>query len=1788
MSEEEKEDPVIEGSEDKDNLKSEALLNMLEDLESAQKKIKESENKYRSMFQNLMSGFGYHKIVLDEKGKPIDYIFLDVNEAFENITGLKKEEIVGKKSTEVLPGTNTDFDWIGTYGKIALEGGETRFEAHSKPLNKWFSVSAYSPEKGHFITIFDDITERKNAEEMIKASEERYRLLFNAGNDAIYLHGIDENGMPSKFVQVNEVACRMLGYSEKELLNKKPQEIDDPEVSKKIMPGVMKNLTRDKSALFDNVQITKKGKKIPVEISSHLIKLNNKSLVLSVVRDVSYRKEAEEKIKESEKKYRVIFDSSPNAIVVFDTKARIIDTNNKVSDWLGYAKEDVIGKNILSLSFMDAKSKATAMKNFLKRIAGKDIPPYDAIMKSKDGKTKIGRVTATLLKDENNKLLGDLAILSDVTKLKDAEEARKANEEKFNTLYNSLDIGVVSTDLEGNFIDFNDAYLKLTGYSKKELLKKNFRDITPKKWHKLEDKIVNEKIKKKGFSEKYEKEYIKKDGTIISTLHTAWLTRDENGKPKGIWGLVEDITERKKAEEAIKDSENRFRTLFKNVPFAYFILNKKGLIVEINQATLDLSGHKAEELIGKHIITKKIVPKRESTRILKAISQVIKGNPMPTETYTLLTKDGEERICEVAGFPIKLKEESLALGTIRDITDEEKSRKELKESETKYRVLTETMNEGVLIVDRKGTVLYTNKAAANLVGFDTAEEAIGTNSVHFVAPSHRLKVFKYLLETITTNKGNLKEFKALKRNGDEFWVESLSNSVIYEDKKAILVTLRNIDEKKEIANRLAESEELYRLISENSSDHIALIDLNGKYEYISPSHRNLWDDAQSKIGQDSFATLLPEDRKKMRGILKDHLKGGLKSLYKLHKNNYSLLISYRINSKQGIRNMEARANLIWRKNTNSLSVLLISRDVTERLKAKKNLEASEEKYRNLTENINDIVYSVNKKGIVTYISPAAQKYNFKKTDLVGKRLLDLVHPEDRKRIVKEYVQTMITGKEFPSIFRVLGRNDEVFWFEDHGKVIRDKDGKNVGISGVLRDVTERVAYEDKIKRHAASRELLNSILLESEHEKDTIRLMDFVLKKTVEFSDADMGGIYLKNDSSNDSFCVASQKNLPKNLRKDIGAEELRSNKNYKNVLVDGKIFHGSDPKKFSKPAKPAKIKHILSIPIKTDKQVKGCLNLAKKKGDDFPEDEIEPLKQICIELSSFIDKREAKKAKEAAAEGLKISEDRFRGIVESSFDVIFEMDLKGTVKYISPSVKEVSGWEPKEIIGNNMSIFLKTNDKKEIFKKMFKLLKDKKRVEIKTHLKNKKGEFMVVKAHAAPRMLNGKLISILGSYSNVTREEEAIGKLRESEERFKLASEAGADLTYEWNIKTGELRWFGNIDEALGYKKGKIKHDLENWLELIHPDDRKKLSGSVYLHKKSTKQITETYRMKNNDGSWSHWTDRALPVLDENNKPVKWIGAITNITQIKKAEEDLRATKDELETVFENSNDTIVYTNTRGKVVQVNASVKNLGGYLKEEMLGASLIGLNMFTPKSKAILLKKYAQRLLGLPSDSYVLDARGKDGQQIFLEITGSQAKRDGKVVGTIATLRDVTDRILKEKQLKEEKELAEQYIDIAGVFIMVLDKDGKIKTINKKGCDILKERKDNLIGKEWIKNYIPQRNRKQVKKIFEQLISGKLHTQEAVKSILLDSNGNEIPIEWHNTTIKDSSGKITGTLSSGVLLDESNEMETPPEPEEKNHRTTKSSKNKGKKTIKRKTTKKKNSSKNNKKSKVKKVQ
>ncbi len=234
-------------------------------IEELSRDLERKQKEYNSLFEEMNTGFAFHKIITDKQGNPIDYVFLKVNPEYERQTGLKADDILGRTALEVLP--KTEKRWIEIYGKVATGGKPTRFELYSPDIDKYFDVNAYSPFKNFFVTTFYDITLKKKAANLIEESEWKYRTVFQNMNEGMVFNQLvrDDDGeiVDYTIIDVNKSYEKIYGKTKQEIVGKKATEVY--------------NLT---SQDIKRIWVKNKGFKEPVSFDFH-DEDNNKSYRVS-------------------------------------------------------------------------------------------------------------------------------------------------------------------------------------------------------------------------------------------------------------------------------------------------------------------------------------------------------------------------------------------------------------------------------------------------------------------------------------------------------------------------------------------------------------------------------------------------------------------------------------------------------------------------------------------------------------------------------------------------------------------------------------------------------------------------------------------------------------------------------------------------------------------------------------------------------------------------------------------------------------------------------------------------------------------------------------------------------------------------------------------------------------------------------------------------------------------------------------------------------------------------------------------------------------------------------------------------------------------------------------------------------------------------------------------------------------------------------------------------------------------------------------------------------------------
>ncbi len=280
--------------------KAEGVVATIEDVTDRQRAddlLRENEERLRSIVDH--APFGSHLYELQPDGR---LVFQGANASADTILQLDHRALVGRAILDAFPGLRgTDIPEV--YRRVVTEArpyhrAQVRYDKGA--ISGAFDVHALPIGHGRVVVFFADITERERAAAALRQSEEQYRLLFNAGNDALFVHGFRPDGLPDRFTQVNDIACQLLGYTREELLAKVPADLNAPDWAGR-ETGIIARLQREHHALFDMQLVARDGRRIPVEINARVFELGGRPTVLSVVRDVTERLRLEEQLRQAQK-----------------------------------------------------------------------------------------------------------------------------------------------------------------------------------------------------------------------------------------------------------------------------------------------------------------------------------------------------------------------------------------------------------------------------------------------------------------------------------------------------------------------------------------------------------------------------------------------------------------------------------------------------------------------------------------------------------------------------------------------------------------------------------------------------------------------------------------------------------------------------------------------------------------------------------------------------------------------------------------------------------------------------------------------------------------------------------------------------------------------------------------------------------------------------------------------------------------------------------------------------------------------------------------------------------------------------------------------------------------------------------------------------------------------------------------------------------------------------------------------------------------------------------------------
>ncbi len=425
----------------------------------SEQSLRESEERYRSLFENMREGYAYCRMLF-ENDKPDDFVYLAVNNAFATLTGLT--DVTGKKVTEVIPGIReSNPDLFDLYGRVALTGEPKKFETYLPSLGIWFSISVYSMQREHFIAVFENITNRKQAEAQLAESEQRFRLAFENANIGVCL--VDTEG---RLMKVNDQMCKIFGYDRSELEGMKVSDVtlpDDVDISRRFMT-LARSGEVDRGA-FEKRYIHKQGHILWGKVSSTLVRDQqcNPLYFISHVQDITDRKMAEEALKDSEERYRHLVEMSPDGIAVHQN-GTIVFVNPAGAKMIGAeSSEQIIGRSIREIVHPDYQEQAgRRIQRMLEGETG--LYPVEDCYVKMDGTAFFVEVVASRFTYEGKPSIQ--VVVRDITERKRAEQTERL----LATAIDQATEGFIVTDTEGNIQYVNPGMERITGYSGEELI----------------------------------------------------------------------------------------------------------------------------------------------------------------------------------------------------------------------------------------------------------------------------------------------------------------------------------------------------------------------------------------------------------------------------------------------------------------------------------------------------------------------------------------------------------------------------------------------------------------------------------------------------------------------------------------------------------------------------------------------------------------------------------------------------------------------------------------------------------------------------------------------------------------------------------------------------------------------------------------------------------------------------------------------------------------------------------------------------------------------------------------------------------------------------------------------------------------------------------------------------------------------------------------------------------------------------------------------------------------------
>ena len=489
-----------------------------------------------------------------------------------------------------------------------------------------------------------------------------YDYLSRFANDIILM--VDESG---RILEANDRAAATYGYSREELLQKNIRDLRHPS-SEGDFERQWKEVGERGSLVFESVHQRSDGQAFAVEVSSRYIQMREGRFRQSIIRDITERKALDEKLRRMLDAHSAVIESSAAGIVSVTPDFRVTTWNKAAERIFGWTAEEAVGAPPLFAPPDRLEEVRHLHQSVMK---GGIISGERGLCHCKDGRVITVSISAAPLHDREGRCTGAVLNFLDTTDRTKAEEALRRSEEIYRTTFHQAGVGINYVSLDGRFLRVNPRFCEITGYTQEELLQLRFQDIThPDDRREDGGRELRLTTGEKG-TEQYNKRYIRKDGSAVWAQITVSLLRSGSGEPLHFVGVVEDITERQRAEEALRHSEERFRSVVESAPEG-ILVRRERRILYVNSGAVALFGARSEaELLGRDIL--ELVSPEDRAAVTERTALHALAPPLER---TYLRMDGTPLPVEVSAVPIIYDGQPAALVFLRDIAERKQTEAE--------------------------------------------------------------------------------------------------------------------------------------------------------------------------------------------------------------------------------------------------------------------------------------------------------------------------------------------------------------------------------------------------------------------------------------------------------------------------------------------------------------------------------------------------------------------------------------------------------------------------------------------------------------------------------------------------------------------------------------------------------------------------------------------------------------------------------------------------------------------------------------------------------------------------------------------------------------------------------------------------------------------------------------------------------------------------------------------------------------------------------------------------------